>query len=190
MPTSYENISGRFHREPPPFTVSRTRGTHPLWRYLWPFSSIKQLWGTIGIAFLYWLALSVGLDHFYSGRDIEPIGFFVALVIFTVMFPYDQLPATVTINTRMPAQGFLDDIVREMVDNGYTHESSACGQPGHLHFYPREKVELNLAYWPEKDVDVYLRDDSTIDIHGSKMALSRLVHCLKRSYKKSMKAAK
>ena len=130
------------------------------------------------------------MDYFYSGREIDTVGFFVALVIFTVMFPYDQLPATVTIITRMPAQGFLDNIVREMVDNGYTLESSECRQPGHLHFYPKEKFELNLAYWPEMDVDIYLRDDSTIDVHGSKMALSRLVHCLKRSYKKAMTAAK
>lgn len=188
MPTSYENISGRFLREPPPFTVSRTIRTHPLWRYLWPYRSANHFALTISFAIAVWTLQGM----FFPGHNpysISPLSLLIILLATTVMIPYDELPAKVTITTKVPAQHFLDEIAQEMAENGYAvFDASASPRTGHLHFYPKDKAEYWPNIWIKQDVDVYLRDANTIDVYASKVDLSKLIHNLKRRYKKSRRA--
>lgn len=187
MSTSYENTAGRFQREPPPFTVSRTRRTHALWRYLWPYRSANHFTLTICCAIAIWTIQGMFLSE-YTSYSLSPFGLLIVVLGTTVMIPYDELPAKVTITTKVPAQHVLDDIAQEMAENRYTVDAFASPGPSHLHFYPQEKAEFWPNVWIEQDVDVYLRDGNTIDVYASKVDLSKLIHNLKRRYKKSRKS--
>lgn len=188
MSTSHHTSAGRFRREPPPFTVSRTRRMHPLWRYLWPYRSANHFAMTMCFYIAMWTIQRIVFLPPSPAYDFTPLGLLVLVFIATVMIPYDELPAKVTITTQVPALRFLDDIREEMADNRYAVQQSEYDDPGHVHFRPQGKAEFWPLIWIEQDVDVWLRDDNTIDVYGSKVDLSKLVHNLKRRYKRSRTA--
>ncbi|HEX8614436.1 MAG TPA: hypothetical protein VF800_24420 [Telluria sp.] len=188
MPIAFENPVSRFHREPPPFSVSRIRRTHSLWRYLWPYRSANHFSLTMCSNIAIWTLHGIFLAQFIP-YYFHPLGLLALIFLATVTIPYDELPAKVTITTTVPAHRFLDEIVQEMVESGYVVQTSTSDQPDDVHFSPQKKVEFWPLLWIEQDVNAYLRDANTIEVDGSKVDLSKLVHCLKRRYKKLRRVA-
>lgn len=161
---------------------------HPLWRYLWPYRSANHFTLTMCFYITMWTLQDMFFQLPPSARGFTPLSLLVLVFIATIMMPYDELPAKVTITTQVPAQRFLDDIEEVMTGNRYAVQASAFGEPGHVHFFPQEKAEFWPMLWIAQDVDVWLRNDNKIDVYGSKVDLSKLVHCLKRRHKKPRRA--
>jgi hypothetical protein len=178
----YQHPGGAFKQAPPAFAVSRTRRMHPLWRYLWPYRSARHFLLTMLAAIAVWTIQGVFLSY-YIPHYFNPFSLLALLIVVPLTIPYDELPAKVRISTAFPAHHFLSAIGQELRARGYALQAPASRHAGHLRFAPQAQARFAPMCWIEQEVDVWQRDEATIDVYGSNVDLSKLIHRLGRRYR-------
>lgn len=161
---------------PPPFTLSAVERDHSVWRYFWPFLTVRMLAWIICLLGVGALAVSGAVLLWASDRGVLPWALAGAMSGGLWMGPYRFLPEKMTVTTRIdPAPLVREIAVRMLEEFDYIVDAEKSGE-AHVHFRPRHSVKNEWIFWDEQDVDLWRYGDDRIELRGPRhivLAMSR-----------------
>ncbi|MDQ1813074.1 hypothetical protein RBA41_07120 [Massilia sp. CCM 9210] len=158
--------------EPPAFAVSKIKRTHSLWRYLWPFQSLKQFLVFCALSLFIFLGCTL-LARLWP--DVVPLqsgsgAFILGLLIWG---PCMTLPARMTIITRGTARQFIPRLEQLLQEDDYTI-SALTTNKDRIYFRFKWPSYLAWLHSPEQDLELSRICENDIELHGPARALYSL----------------
>lgn len=156
----------------PPFVFFPTVRAHGFWRYLWPFSSMRQFIFTLAVSVVVIVVCAALARHIASLAPLKialPAGLVLGVIS---VFPYQQLPGKLIISaTRGPSCQLIPILERIILGLGYI-EGSLSANSNPIHFRPKSAVLPSWFYSPEQDVELYIAYENIIEVRGPKGILN------------------
>lgn len=172
MSTSQDTTEPLKTFAPPPFIVSKVKRTHHLWRYLWPFQSIKQaliiLFASLLIMFFHTTILH--LRPQWTPMLSSRAAFILLLII---LGPCTALPAKLTVITQGSAKQFVPQLEKLISEQGYA-VSPLNTSKGQIYFCAKWPPYLTWLYSPEQNVELRRVCENEIELRGPARSLNSL----------------
>jgi hypothetical protein len=157
-----------------PFTLSKIERTHSLWRYLWPFQSVKQflLFMTASIA--------IALVCFILARawpDVEPLqsGAGALILALMIIWPCYELPAKMIILTRDSARQFIPQLEKVIINWGFSVSPlDLYVNKDQINFIIKWPPYLAWLYSPEQNIKLRRLSENEIELRGPARILNSI----------------
>lgn len=172
MSTSQDTTEPLKAVAPPPFIVSKVKRTHRLWRYLWPFQSIRQasviFFASLLIFFFHTIILHLNPQW---APMLSSSGAFILLLI--ILGPCTELPAKMTIIIHGSAKQFVPQMEKLILEQGFA-VSPLNTTKEQIYFIAKWPPYLTWLYSPEQNIELRRLCENEIELRGPARSLNSL----------------